>query len=123
MLELTSEGSGRGPDQQMADFSDIGQSPLLSDEEPEIALRQFFQQHGYVRVADKERKEQGAKYKKGCEVRLVARTESELMLIRHWLEQVGFKPGKPFRKHNRLVQPIYGKAAVEWFLPEGRRGP
>lgn len=116
---MTSESNSRGPGQQRAGFSDIAHIPSLSTEEPEIALRQFFQQHGYVRVANKERKEQSAKYKKGSEVRLVAQTESELKLIRHWLEQVGFKPGKPFRKHSRLVQPIYGKAAVDWFLFEG----
>jgi hypothetical protein len=119
-LELTIEVSGRGPDQQMGGFSNMGQSPLRSDQEPEIALRQLFQQHGYVRAADEERKQQDAKYKKGYEVRLVVKTEDELTLIRHWLEQVGLKPGKPFRKHNRLVQPIYGKAAVEWFLSEGQ---
>lgn len=57
-------------------------------EEPEVALKQFFQQRRYVRNPDMERRLRvtSAKYKKGHEVRLVA------------------------------VQPIFGKKAVEWFL-------
>ena len=99
----------------MTDFSDFGQDFYFSFKEPEVVLRKFFRQRGCVRIADEERKLQDPKYKKGCEVRLVAKTESELMQIQHWLIDVGFKPGKHFRKNSRLIQPIYGKDAVEWF--------
>ncbi len=58
----------------------------------------------------------GQKYKKGYEVRLVVKTWREVMRIRQLLHCVGFKAGRPFKKHSRIVQPIYGKAAVEWFL-------
>lgn len=102
----------------MTDFSDLGLHIDLTDEEAEVALKQFFQQRGYVRIADEERRAKSAEYKKGWEVRLVAKTESELMVIRDWLKQVDFKPGKPFRKSRRLVQPIYGKKALKWFLSE-----
>ncbi len=108
----------------MTDLSNLEQSPLLfSDQEPEIALKQYFQQHGYVRRPDKERRKRVASYKKGWEVRLTVKTESELTLIRHWLEQVGLKPGKPYRKFKRIVQPIYGKVATEWFSSEDRQEP
>lgn len=90
--------------------------PSSTDEKPEVLLKQFFQQHGYVRGPNETRKKQlGQTYKKGYEVRLVAKTQSELAHIRHLLGQIGFKAGKPFRKHGRIVQPIYGKSAVEWF--------
>ncbi len=95
------------------------------DESPESALKRFFQRHGYVRVADLGiREELGRKYKKGYEVRLVAVSRREVAWLRRLLKQVGFKPGKPFQKHSRIVQPIYGRVAVEWFLsskPGGRR--
>ncbi len=88
-----------------------------ADESPEGLLRQAFRRSGYVRVVDKTlRKEMGQKYKKGYEVRLVVKTKRELTQIRQLLRQVGFKTGKPFEKHSRMVQPIYGKSAVEWFL-------
>lgn len=88
-----------------------------ADEGPEVLLRRFFQESGYVRVADQaRRKEMGSDYRRGYEVRLVVETHGELAQIRQLLRQVGFKAGAPFKKHNRIVQPIYGKAAVEWFL-------
>lgn len=98
----------------MTDFSDFGQDFYFSFEEPEVVLRKLFLQRGYLRIADEERRID-PNYKKGCEVRLVAKTESELMQIQLWLLEVGFRPGKPFRNKSRLIQPIYGKDAVEWF--------
>jgi len=87
----------------------------------EALLRQSFRQDGYVRVVNKaRRKEMGRKYRKGYEVRLVVKTPPELTQVRQLLRQIGFKPGKPFEKHRRIVQPIYGKAAVEWFLSASR---
>jgi hypothetical protein len=99
----------------MTDFPDFGQDFYFSFEEPEVVLKMLFRQRGFVRIADEERRLQDPKYKKGCEVRLMARTESELLQIQHWLIEVGFKPGKPYRNNSRLIQPIYGKDAVEWF--------
>ena len=91
--------------------------PFRVDERAEVLLKQFFQQYGYVRVANETRKEQqGRKYKKGYEVRLAVKTHSELAHIRQLLRQIGLKAGKPFQKHSRIVQPIYGQSAVEWFL-------
>jgi len=86
-------------------------------ESAEALLRQAFRRSGYVRVVDKaRRKEMGHKYKKGYEVRLVVKTRDELMRMRQLLRRVGFDPATSFLKHSRIVQPIYGKAAVEWFL-------
>jgi hypothetical protein len=83
----------------------------------ETLLRRFFRQGGYVRIVDKaRRKKMGQLYKKGYEVRLVVKTRAELLQVRELLRQVGLNPATTSVKHNRIIQPIYGKAAVEWFL-------
>ena len=102
----------------MTDFYDLGQDFFFSFEEPEIVLKKLFRQRGFVRIADEERRSKDPKYKKGWEVRLMAKTESELKQIQLWLVEVGFKPGKPYRHNSRLIQPLYGKDAVEWFRSE-----
>ncbi len=99
----------------MEDFFDLGQDFNLSIEEPEIALKKLFLQRGFVRMADEKRRLKDPKYKKGCEVRLMAKTVSELIQIQLWIIEVGLKPGMPYRNKSRLIQPIYGKDAVEWF--------
>jgi hypothetical protein len=80
-------------------------------------LLEFFNRNGYIRYPDlKIRKKAGCmKYKKGWEVRLTAKTDKELDLIRNLLDKVGLKKGKPFKKEKSIIQPIYGKQAVEWF--------
>ena len=40
----------------------------------------------------------------------------ELQALRRALRQVGFKPGRPFRKARQYRQPVYGREAVERFL-------
>ncbi|MFH1048777.1 MAG: hypothetical protein V1732_03890, partial [Patescibacteria group bacterium] len=81
-------------------------------------LLEFFNRNGYVRRPDlKIRKKIGCdRYKKGWEVRLTAKTDKELDLIRNLLDEVGLKKGKPFKKEKFNIQPIYGKQAVEWFI-------
>jgi hypothetical protein len=94
---------------------DKKESPPL--ESPETLVRRCFRDGGCVRVVDKvRRKKMGQLYKKGYEVRLVVKTRAELLQVRELLRQVGFNPAKTFVKRNQIVQPIYGKAAVEWFL-------
>jgi hypothetical protein len=36
--------------------------------------------------------------------------------VRRLVRAVGLRPGKPFAKHGRIVQPVYGQTAVRWFL-------
>jgi hypothetical protein len=86
-------------------------------ETAEERLARFFRRNGYLRMPNPaRRKEERSKYKKGYEVRLVLRSEGELEEARELLVQTGFKPARPFRKVRRLIQPIYGKRAVEQFL-------
>lgn len=76
----------------------------------------FFRRNGCVRLVDEERREKlGQKYKKGYEVRLTANSKEELETMRQLLAQSGLKPGKPYKKRRQFVQPVYGKAAVDWF--------
>lgn len=87
-------------------------------ERPEILLVQLFRRNGYVRLPDLYKRKQmtSQRYKKGYEVRLMVKDQNELKQIRQWLIAAGFKPGKPFEKGKQLIQPIYGKLALERFL-------
>jgi hypothetical protein len=102
---------------------------------PELAA--LFLRAGYVRVCSaKRRTRDGRSYKKGYEVRFLLATMREVREARDVLSAAGLRPGKVFRKHNRYVQPVYGRAVVEsligaplvgralkssGFSPEGRR--
>lgn len=81
-------------------------------------LRALFNECGYVRQKSEERyRDLGYDvYKKGSEVRLVLASAAAVKEVQALLREVGLNPGKPFRKHSRYVQPIYGAASVEWFL-------
>jgi hypothetical protein len=81
-----------------------------------VQLAAFFGRSGYVRLQQAERLEEGASYHKGEEVRLVAMSQTELRTIRRLLRDAGFSPGKPFQKHTRWCQPLYGREAVAQFL-------
>jgi hypothetical protein len=92
---------------------------ISENHQDEMLLLGFFQRNGCVRVVDeKRRKELGQKYKKGYEVRLVAYSREELEIMRRLIQQSGFKPGKPYKKHRQFVQPVYGKLAVDWFTSQ-----
>ncbi len=79
-------------------------------------LTSFFARNGYVRFQNPERIQEGSEYKKGDEVRLIARSRKELATMRSLLLQAGFKPGKPFSKARQYAQPLYGREAVARFL-------
>lgn len=84
-----------------------------ADPHPGIRLATFFRRNGYVRRSDPARRaEEGQRYKKGDEVRLVAASDSELAEIRALLRRAGIKPARPFRKGNTWRQPVYGVAVV-----------
>lgn len=66
-----------------------------------------------MRVPDPARRKPGSRiYKKGYEMRFVVETEGELREVQKLLRTAGVKMGRPYPKHSRLVQPVYGKAAV-----------
>jgi hypothetical protein len=82
------------------------------------ALAWYYRRNGYVRRQDAGRlaSEGPQQYKKGEEVRLVARTAAELRVVRRLLREAGFKPGRPFLKGRQYRQPVYGREAVARFL-------
>lgn len=87
-------------------------------------LLAWFERTGYVRRCDLQRRaREGQTYKKGVEVRLVLASQDEVRTVRRLLRAVGLLPGGSYGKHRRFVQPVYGEAAVDWFLtrlPSGR---
>jgi hypothetical protein len=83
---------------------------------PELVLVEFYQRNGYMRVPNLAlRTDAPRDYKKGYEVRLVAKSQRELSAIRRLLKLVELRPGKPFPKHKQWVQPIYGRDALDLF--------
>lgn len=89
---------------------------MNNSEKPETILARYYHRKGYMRLPnEKRRKADKQKYKKGYEVRFVAHSESELKQIRQALTNTGFKPGKPYRRFNQFIQPVYGKRTVENF--------
>lgn len=80
-------------------------------------LRNFFERNGYYRVPDEDsRQEKKAAYKKGYEIRFVARDYKEYLEIRKLLKALGFEPGKAFFKGTQRVIPVYGKENYLDFL-------
>lgn len=73
----------------------------------------------YIRQPNPDRQNEGYhQYKKGWEVRLVFDDLQKLELGRGLLAEIGFKLGRPFRKHTQWIQPLYGRVAVAQFLSE-----
>lgn len=80
-------------------------------------LLAWFGRGGYMRRCDPERrKREGQAYKKGYEVRFVLDSQQAVRQVRRLLLGAGFRPGRTFRKSNRIVLPVYGRATVEWFV-------
>lgn len=81
-----------------------------------LQLVKYFLRNGCLRFPNENtRKLKGKHYKKGYEVRLVANDEKELSEISSLIDKAGFKVSKPFQKHSRFIQPIYGKKVVAKF--------
>ena len=74
-------------------------------------LAEIFLRNGYLRTRDKKKlKMNGAQnYKKGFEIRLVAKNRAELRMIRAAIKAMDLTVSKTFIKHNATIQPIYGK--------------
>lgn len=82
----------------------------------ERLLAARFAESGYIRRPNAARIKEGRQeYKKGTEVRLVVETRAELAEVRTALRAMGLRPGRPFQKHTRFVQPVYGAEAAKWF--------
>ncbi len=81
-------------------------------------LADFYRKGGSVRRHDSERLalEGYMLYKKGDEIRLRARSKTELRLLRRLLRQAGFNPGRPEPKGRGWRQPLYGREEVTHFL-------
>jgi hypothetical protein len=78
----------------------------------------YFRRIGYARWQNAERlaAEGYRAYKKGDEIRFMAKTKRELSVIRRLLRQAGFKPGRPFTKGALFRQPVYGRQEVARFF-------
>lgn len=74
-------------------------------------LEEFFLRSGYLRIRNENQLEEygSQKYKKGFEIRFVARNINELELIRNSITALSYKLSKSYISNNRFIQPLYGK--------------
>ena len=81
-------------------------------------LARTFRRNGYCRRPNEDRRSSEGydNYKKGYEVRLLAKNEKDLAKLREALRVAGFRVVNPFQKAKQWVQPVYGQDAVTWFL-------
>ncbi len=94
----------------------------MSHEEAKIELAKLLERNGCLRLPNAARRvHEGPAYKKGYEVRFLAMSWEELDHIREMLAVCSLKPGQPYVKHSRIVQPVYGRQAVELFLEKPAR--
>jgi hypothetical protein len=80
-------------------------------------LKEIFLRNGNLRIKDSSRVEESRtqKYKKGFEVRLLAKDEVELERIQSAISSLDLYVAKPFLKGNQIVQPIYGEEITRKF--------
>ena len=82
-----------------------------------LQLAEMFARGGYVRLQNPQRLREGSlSYRKGSEVRMVAESMAALRTMRRLLRTAGFSPGRPFLKHSKWCQPLYGVETVNRFL-------
>ncbi|HFA48996.1 MAG TPA: hypothetical protein ENJ95_08265 [Bacteroidetes bacterium] len=82
----------------------------------EKKLVELYLRNGYMRCPNQERQKTDGhkKYKKGYEIRWVAKDKKELERMQRWLKKTKFKAGKPYAKGKATYAlPVYGKEAVE----------
>jgi len=79
-------------------------------------LTWFFRRNGCVRRPNLERRQtENQRYKKGYEVRLLARDQGELELICRCLRLVHLRHGRPYDKRGWKLVPLYGKRCLAAF--------
>ncbi len=81
--------------------------------EPLKIINYYLNANAYMRLPNENRrKTDKQKYKKGYEIRFVAKSDAECREIAHALEECGFNPGKPFKKGTQIIVPLYGREAL-----------
>jgi hypothetical protein len=79
-------------------------------------LVRLFLRNGCIRHPKPERLKEGHRnYKKGYEIRWTALNRDEEFTIIRMLSKLGFKHGKPFKKVNRIIIPVYGLDSLTEF--------
>lgn len=79
----------------------------------------YFTADGYVRgpIPLRQRREGWRFYKKGWELRISLPDDRALLEeVQHLITLAGWRVAEPFRKHTRIVQPIYRREHIEEIL-------
>ncbi len=92
-------------------MSTTRQRKKITQKEALRVLKEIFLRGGYYRVKNIGKAESfgSQTYKKGYEIRFMPKSKKELELLREAISSLGLYVSKPFKKRNRIVQPLYGK--------------
>ncbi len=89
-----------------------------------LTLGLYFSLYGHVRRprSDRLRDEGWETYKKGWEIRFRLHPE-DLGFVQSLISHAGYRPGRPFPKRSRMIQPVYGVEAVREILQASAQRP
>ena len=69
------------------------------------------------RIPDLERrKKEKADYKKGYEIRISLQDKKESEIMKAILKKRGIISGNPYKKHKRIILPLYGEDNADVFM-------
>ena len=90
----------------------------MSTEDAINELAKLARESGCIRMPKATRRAgEGHRYRKGYEIRFYAADFASAEEIRNLLAAAHIKAGAPYLKHRRrVIQPVYGRAAVETIL-------
>lgn len=82
-----------------------------------LTLGLYFSLSGHVRKPKPHRvRDEGWEtYKKGWEIRFRLRPD-DLDFVRSLISRAGYRPGRPYAKRSRVIQPVYGSGATRKVL-------
>ena len=96
--------------------SGTGDDPPAGGRALPDGLVKRFCRSGNIRRPHLERLCEGSTgYKKGWEVRIVVADAGEVLEVQRLLVRAGLRVAAPYRKGRRMVQPVYGREAVQRF--------
>ncbi|MEW6685195.1 MAG: hypothetical protein AB1393_03195 [Candidatus Edwardsbacteria bacterium] len=70
-------------------------------------IRRLYEERGYLKI-----KRQTHTSHQGQELRFSTTSQSEANSLKKAMKALGFKSGKPFEKHSRIIIPYYGAEQV-----------
>lgn len=83
----------------------------MNKQKARLFLKKFYTKKGYRKI------KKGSKTSHpGDEIRFSVSGKEENFSLKQALKSLGFSPGKAFKKHSKIIIPLYGKERVKNFF-------